>query len=120
MIDDIRQDIYLRILERDVSQPGIAYRIAECAVADFFRRAEPVESQSNEIEVSLAGLHQSHESGEIREEVSRLPEELRAVVHRRYWFDQPITEIAAETGLTVGQVKSRLSRAREILAKRLG
>lgn len=50
----------------------------------------------------------------------RLPADQRRVLCLHYLLDQPIADIAAETGMPLGTVKSHLSRGRTALANVLG
>jgi RNA polymerase sigma-70 factor, ECF subfamily len=49
-----------------------------------------------------------------------LPRDQRAVVVLHHLLDLPVDRVAAELGVPVGTVKSRLARARGALAARLG
>ncbi len=53
------------------------------------------------------------------EEVMRLPEKYRTVIHLFYYEDYAAKEIAAILGLSESNVKVRLSRGREMLRKAL-
>lgn len=61
---------------------------------------------------------------EQREEVqallSTLPEKYRTPLVLRYWYDQSYQEIARTLGLTESLVKTRLFRARQMLADEVG
>ncbi len=46
-----------------------------------------------------------------------LPAEYRAATNLRYWYDLPYEEIAQSLDTTVSAIKSRLFRARQMLAK---
>src|SRR5262249_39617301 len=50
----------------------------------------------------------------------RLPPAQRRVLVLHYLMDLPVTEVAAEVGVTVGTVKSQLARGRAALAAILG
>lgn len=56
---------------------------------------------------------------EVRELLNKLPDKYRGVTILRYWNDLSYDEIATATGLSVATVKTRLFRARELLAKEL-
>ena len=56
----------------------------------------------------------------LRENVERLPEKSRNVIHLFYYEEMPIREIARCTGLTEQNVKTRLSRARDQLRQMMG
>jgi RNA polymerase sigma-70 factor (ECF subfamily) len=47
--------------------------------------------------------------------LARVPPEFRTVLDRFYWAEQPIATIAAELGIAVGTVKSRLFRGKGML-----
>lgn len=51
----------------------------------------------------------------IGESVWALPDEMRSVVHLRYWRGLPMDEIAARLQIPTGTVKSRLHRSRQLL-----
>ncbi len=48
-----------------------------------------------------------------------LPEQKRMIFVKRYWYMEPVAEIAAELGITESNVKMTLLRQREKLAKLL-
>lgn len=55
----------------------------------------------------------------VQRALQRLPENYRAVTVLRYWHDLSYLEIAASLGLTEATVKTRLHRARKMLAEAL-
>jgi RNA polymerase sigma-70 factor, ECF subfamily len=55
----------------------------------------------------------------VREALASLPEGYRLVTVLRYWNDLSYQEIAQATGLTESTIKTRLHRARNMLAERL-
>ncbi len=55
----------------------------------------------------------------VREAVVRLPEPQRIVIVMHHFEERPVAEIAAELGLPLGTVLSRLARGREALRRRL-
>ena len=56
---------------------------------------------------------------EVRDLLQSLPAEYRLVIALRYWQDLSYAEIAQAVGATESAVKSRLHRARKMLAERL-
>jgi RNA polymerase sigma-70 factor (ECF subfamily) len=56
----------------------------------------------------------------IRGAVHRLPEPQRLVIVMHHFEEKPVAEIAAELGIPLGTVLSRLARGREALRRRLG
>lgn len=57
---------------------------------------------------------------EIQQALQQLPENYRLVTILRYWQDLSYNEIAEVTGLTESAIKTRLHRARHMLADALG
>ena len=55
----------------------------------------------------------------VRAALDKLSDSDRALAYRRYWYMQPISRIAAETGLTERAVEGRLYRIRVKLAEML-
>jgi RNA polymerase sigma-70 factor (ECF subfamily) len=64
-------------------------------------------------------LLQNETSAEIRTMLQALPAEYRLVIALRYWQDLSYDEIAQTVGTTESAVKSRLHRAREMLAEQV-
>ena len=61
-----------------------------------------------------------HESAaEVRKMLQALPAEYRLVIALRYWQDLSYSEIAQVTGASESAIKSRLHRARQMLADRV-
>jgi len=56
----------------------------------------------------------------VQRALQRLPEHYRLVTILRYWNDMSYDEIAQVTGLTESTIKTRLHRARHMLADALG
>ena len=77
-----------------------------------FRLVSPIEEPSGAV------LRQE-QAGQMQHLLQCLPEKYRLVVVLRYWYDLAYEEIAATTGLSLNTVKTRLHRARLMLAKAL-
>lgn len=58
-----------------------------------------------------------YEAIELNEAVAQLEDELRAVIQLHYYMDVPVKRIAIQLGVAEGTVKSRLHRARKLLAE---
>jgi RNA polymerase sigma-70 factor (ECF subfamily) len=65
-------------------------------------------------------LLQSEQEKTIRRMLEGLPPDYRLPIVLRYWYDMSYEEIAEITASTISAVKSRLFRARSLLADRLG
>jgi len=72
---------------------------------------------NEKLEELMEPVHDSY--NELWDIISKLKEEYRLVVVLFYYNEMPVKEIARLLGISVGTVKSRLSRAREFLKKEL-
>ncbi|MBN1484450.1 MAG: sigma-70 family RNA polymerase sigma factor [Chloroflexia bacterium] len=61
-------------------------------------------------------LRQEH-ADQVQLLLGQIPEKYRLVVVLRYWYDLSYKEIAETTGLSLNTVKTRLHRARHMLAR---
>lgn len=77
--------------------------------------AEISDSRYDPVEV----FEQAELSRNIREGIESLPENYKEMIVMRDLCDMSYEQIAADTGLEIGTVKSRISRARERLRKYL-
>lgn len=57
---------------------------------------------------------------EVRSALSRLPERDKQIIYRRYYFNQPVAQIAAELGMTERAAEGRLYRIKKKLRDDLG
>ena len=81
----------------------------------FWRRASvPLEDYMETLEF------ETPEAETLFDEVMRLPEKYRVVIHLFYYEDCPVKEIADILKLSEGNVRVRLNRARTLLKNRLG
>ena len=64
-------------------------------------------------------VFKTQEDSSLFEEVMRLPEKYRIVIHLFYYEDYTIREIAQITRVTEGNVKVRLTRGRKLLKNAL-
>ncbi|MGB9722799.1 MAG: RNA polymerase sigma factor [Chloroflexia bacterium] len=86
-------------------------RLAWLSLEDCsFRVASPAEEPDR-------AVLRREEAGQVQRLLDRLPEKYRLVVILRYWYDLSYEEIASTTGLSLGTVKTRLHRARCMLAR---
>lgn len=81
------------------------------------RRPEPEElSWGPEAEPDQADVFEmQRESERLGDAVARLPEKQRVLIERAFWGDLSHSEIASETGLPLGTIKSRIRLALERL-----
>jgi RNA polymerase sigma-70 factor (ECF subfamily) len=64
-------------------------------------------------------VHRKQEREQVRAALNALPSDYRAAVVLRYWHGMSYEEIAATTGATESAIKSRLHRARRMMASEL-
>ncbi|WP_420496773.1 sigma-70 family RNA polymerase sigma factor [Szabonella alba] len=67
-----------------------------------------------------AALEMQQDTERLGEAIARLPEKQRVLIERAYFGDLSHTEIAAETGLPLGTIKSRIRLALERLRHKMG
>ncbi|HEX2912119.1 MAG TPA: sigma-70 family RNA polymerase sigma factor [Chloroflexia bacterium] len=130
--EDAAQEVFVRAYTQLHSyQPGRRFStwllsIASHYCIDLLRRRKPQvdldtiafwkqSEQPEPEETAMTGETRD----EVRELLNKLPEKYRGVTVLRYWHDLSYDEIAEATGLSVATVKTRLFRARELLAKEL-
>ncbi len=131
---DLSQEAFLRAYSNINSFRGGSrfsvwlYRLTYNICADFLRRKRPdavslvnEEGETLDVTDDAPGPDEQAEAKERREAVRRavasLPEDKRQVIVMREFSGMDYAEIAEALGISVGTVKSRLSRARESLAE---
>lgn len=130
--EDAAQEIFLRAYNQLATYtPGRRFStwilsIASHYAIDMLRRRRPTTDLESIEFWKASDKPQPEESAitsetrdEVRDLLTKLPEKYRAVTILRYWQDMPYDEIAETTGLSIATVKTRLFRARELLAKEL-
>ena len=119
--EEVAQDAFVRLLEnwpkiRHYEDPegwvrGVAVRllISRHRRTTVWRRTVPRIAPATTVSAEPAGLVG------VSWALANLSEAHRAVVVLHYVYDLPVGEVAAQLGIPVGTVKSRLSRARTAL-----
>ncbi|WP_422930935.1 RNA polymerase sigma factor [Singulisphaera sp. PoT] len=97
---------------------GVAYRVASCARSAAVRRRFH-ERKGSPASDATGSNHDDGLGAVLHEELTRLPDRLRAPVVLCYLQGRTYDEAAAHLHLPVGTLKSRLSRARDRLQTRL-
>lgn len=121
--EDVMQDVFLRLLTK-----APAFRDDDHARAWLLRvtanRARDLLRAARRRDVPLEAAEEARAPeeppGETLEAVLALPPKLRGAVHLFYYEELTVEETAKALGVTPGAVKTRLSRARELLRVRLG
>ncbi len=130
---DAAQETFLRAyIHLDTYQPGRKFSSWILSIASHYcidllrrRRVDVMPWEDLEPEPALAGGPMDPEGAALRSEtrdevqrlLERLPPAYRVPLVLRYWHDLSYQEIAQVTGLTVSAVKTRLHRARLMLAR---
>lgn len=92
----------------------VAINRAKNVSMSFFRRASvPLEDYIDSL------IFETPEAKDLLEEVLKLPEKYRIVIHLFYYEDYSVKEIADIMHISEGNVKVRLLRGRKILKKAL-
>jgi RNA polymerase sigma-70 factor, ECF subfamily len=111
--------------------PTWLYRLAyQCGLRQLARRTrEQAQHSAGEAKQVLVGRHPEKQGAEttrrqglqalVREHLESLPLQDRTVLVLRHLHDQTYEEIAAILSVSIGTVKTRLLRARTLLAERL-
>ncbi len=125
---DISQDVFVKLFSAIGSYRGDSpfeswlFRIVANCCHDAHRRQRPtipLEQLPAAAESAPADRHASDSAQAVREQVARLPEELRMTVVLRYTEGLSYEEIATILACPAGTVASRLNRAHRELAKHL-
>jgi RNA polymerase sigma-70 factor (ECF subfamily) len=137
VVDDLTQEVFLKVFEslKDYRFGSAVYtwiyRITVNVCIDEIRRRQrhrtlslsEVVSQNPKVEPSYSPVEKSAERKELREiiekAVSKLPIEYKTALILREFEDLQYEEIAKILKVSVGTVKSRIFRARKLLAEHL-
>lgn len=133
-VDDLVQETFLRAYDRlETFNPDYRFKTWLLAIANNLgvdtlrRRRETVEFNPEVHAQTASGMEEQPEdaavraelSGSVREAIETLPETYSVPLVLRYGEELSYAEISEVLGLTVAAVKSRLFRARNMLAERL-
>ena len=119
--DDAVHDVFLKLMEMDtpsyVEYPaGWLYRIADNYIIDKLRmQKEEFELPENlygdlEIEKQIMGI-------EVREAFKELDKFMQEVLYLQHWEGYTLKELAGEFHVSYGSLRTRVSRAYQILKK---
>lgn len=115
--DDIAQDAVATALSRlaDLDDPAAfpawLGRIATRRALDLLRSERRLVELDGIPEPAVEWAGELGDAEDVRRAVAALGPERRAVIVMRYWLELSPSEISEATGLAVGTVNSRLSRA---------
>ena len=133
--EDVTQEVFITVLKNmdklsgldDARLKGWLYRVATNAALDCKRRGkhevlsdEPV---GNDVADFTASPEDQTVEGDtasiVRAALDELDEGYSSVLRMHYFSEMGVADIADALGISVGTVKSRLSRGRALLAKSL-
>ena len=126
--EDLTQEIFIRLMDKIDSFKGNAkfstwlYRLATNQCLDWLRKRKPeTESMDRREPKSDEDVHTTIEAKEqiddIKQALTLLPEDFRLAVVLRDVEGHPYDEIAEYLNISIGTVKSRISRGRSRLIK---
>ncbi|ATF14895.1 RNA polymerase sigma factor [Brevibacillus porteri] len=123
---DVVQDTVMKAFRaiRTLREPAyfktwmIQILINECRQWQRKKKRSPTVELSP-LQIEEKSIQASYEAIELTEAVWKLEHELRIVVWLHYYEDLPIKQVALRVGVPEGTVKSRLHRARVLLAEEL-
>lgn len=132
--EDIAQEVFIKAwkgiseFRQDSTFATWLYRIAKNSVKDFVRNRERRTVRTDEAEIDdkvietntpEQAMLNKEKNGIILEIIETLPQEQKEALIYRDLMGITYLEIADITGVTVGTVKSRISRARERVKKKI-
>lgn len=127
LAEECAQDVMAALWQKahlyDPARASVAtwvFTIARNRRIDALRRARRPEPEAlfwgPEAEPDQADVYEmQRESARLGEAVAGLPDKQRVLIERAFWGDLTHSEIAAETGLPLGTIKSRIRLALERL-----
>ncbi|MFN3641312.1 MAG: sigma-70 family RNA polymerase sigma factor [Gemmobacter sp.] len=124
---DVMATLWQKAGQYDPARASVAtwvFTIARNRRIDMLRRARPEPEDlpwGPEPEPDQAEAYEAaQETKRLGEAIAQLPEKQRALIERAYFGELSHTEIAAETGLPLGTIKSRIRLALDRLRQQLG
>ncbi|MFN6978833.1 MAG: sigma-70 family RNA polymerase sigma factor [Gemmobacter sp.] len=124
---DVMATLWQKAGQYDPARASVAtwvFTIARNRRIDMLRRTRPEPEDlpwGPEPEPDQAEAYEAaQETKRLGEAIAQLPEKQRALIERAYFGELSHTEIAAETGLPLGTIKSRIRLALDRLRQQLG
>jgi len=127
LAQDVMATVWQKAAQFDPARASLAtwiFTIARNRRIDYFRRARRPEPEvldwGPDSEPDQAEVYQTAEDARLlTAALAALPEAQRAMIERAYYGDLSHSEIAAQTGLPLGTIKSRIRLALERLRQTL-
>lgn len=118
--EDIMQEVFVRLIKKRPAFENDEHEKAWLLRVTINCSKKLIYSAWNRHTVNLGEDFkvENEEISEVYDIVMKLPKKYREVIHLFYYEDLPIKEISGILNSSEGTIKSRLSRAREILRAR--
>ena len=95
---------------------------------NYTRKTNKIRSNEGELDENLvskegnpeAELIKKEDSELLKKAINSLSKSDKVLFYRKYYYSQPISQIASETGITERAVEGRLYRIKKKLRKQLG
>ena len=97
----------------------VAQRASIATLSSSKRETEPMVEPPTDPDDPLDRLTQRHEAIVLDEELAELPEHYRTAIVMHCYEDRPLQSLAEHFGTTVGSIRGRLQRGKQLLAQRL-
>lgn len=119
--EDIMQEVFVRLIKKRPAFENQEHEKAWLLRVTINCSKKLIYSAWNRHTVSLNEdlKFENEEVNDVYSVVMKLPERYRKVIHLFYYEDLPIKEISKILNSSEGTIKSRLSRAREILKTKM-
>lgn len=133
--EDVTQNVFISVLDNmdklagldDARLKGWLYRVSVNAALDYKRRSrhevlsdEPVGAEVADFSATPEEeVAEGDSAAAVRQALRQLDSTYGSVLYMHYFSDMSLAEIAAALDISVGTVKSRLSRGRAMMAKAL-
>lgn len=133
--EDVTQNVFISVLDNmdklagldDARLKGWLYRVSVNAALDYKRRSrhevlsdEPVGAEVADVSATPEEeVAEGDSAAAVRQALRQLDSTYGSVLYMHYFSDMSLAEIAAALDISVGTVKSRLSRGRAMMAKAL-
>ena len=124
-VQDVMSTVWQKAALYDPAKASVStwvFTIARNRLIDMARRDRRPEPEllDQDPEPDQADVYETaQENRRLVEALDHLPEKQRQLIQRAYWGDLSQSEIAAETGLPLGTIKSRIRLALDRLRARL-
>jgi len=118
--EDIVQDVFLKLLQKNISvtagkEKAYLMQVAANACRDHLRSASVRKNVTYEEYLANENNNQDLEDSELLHALSQLPFKYRTVIHLHYYEGYTLKEISKILKLSVSAVSMRLTRGREML-----